>query len=626
MADESPFHFLRALRVQTLRLFQGQFDWRITGRWMLYSAGVGVVGALAAVLLSNLIALLSASVLEPLAGYQPLPLGENLEVVQSFDWWAALVALHPWWLLVLPALGGLVSGLLVYGLAPEAEGSGTDAVIRAFHQEEGRIRKRVPFVKLLASAVVIGTGGSAGREGPIAQVSAGLGALLSDRLHLSARQRRILLVAGVAAGVGSIFRSPLGGAFFAVEVLYREDIETEALMPAVVAGITGYSVYSSIEQSATIFVTPAFAPLHPLGLLLVVAFALGCTVAGYLFMRFFRFMQSGVFGRMPGPRWLHPALGGLGVGAIAVFFPAVLGTSYGWLQQAIDGNLTIGVMGLLAAAKIASTSLTVGSGGSGGVFGPSLVVGGMLGGLFGTGMEQLFPALTLQSGAFVMIGMATFFAAVANVPVSTTIMISELTGRYTLLVPLIFGSVIAHLVSRTWGLYEHQVATHRDSPVHSVELATDLLSTVRVESIIERADHFHTLAPNHTLDEMLSVFTRTQEVILPVRPEDAEAEERQPFSGLVLLGDVQSLLQSDEMIHHLLIASDLEVPFKAVHLTDTLEAVLDTFVETGYPELPVLDADDEIAGFVRQGQVINEYHRAYLREKTAAEAVGSRER
>ena len=613
-----PYTLVKSLYPRTLLLFQQHFDWRITGRWMLYSALVGVLGALAAIVFTKMVDVVAGFALAGLVGYPvPLPGGEA-PAGYAFDVERALRPTSRWLLFVVPAAGGLLTGWIVYKLAPEAEGHGTDAVIHAFHHRRGEIRPRVPLVKMVASALTIGTGGSAGREGPIAQIGAALGSFVADRLGLGERERRMLLVAGVAAGVGSIFRSPLGGAFFAVEVLYREDLETEALMPAVVSAITGYSLYSYVEGSTTVFLTPHFRFVNPLELLPLILFAFVCAVVGVIFARVFFGAKRQIFDRIPIPAPYKPAVGGVMVGAIAFFFSPVLGSSYGWLQQAIDGQLPVALMAALVAGKIVATSLTIGSGGSGGVFAPSLVIGGMLGGIYGAGLSALFPSVVTQPEAYVMIGMASFMTGTANVPISTTVMISEMTGSYTLLVPLLFTNVIAHVLTRRWSLYHEQVRTLRDSPAHRMELTPDLLAATRVGQFIEHPVHHHLVEPSHTLDEMLSVFTRTREVILPVVADAAAHPLR--YRGLVLLDDAQSLLQSDETLRHLIVARDLEVPFVAVRLDDTLDRVLDLFLESQYPELPVLDADGAIVGFVRQNDVISEYYRAYLRKKQAEES------
>uniref|UniRef100_A0A7V2AZ45 Chloride channel protein n=1 Tax=Rhodothermus marinus TaxID=29549 RepID=A0A7V2AZ45_RHOMR len=592
-----------------------ELDWRITGRWMFYAVLIGVLVAFWALLFSHLVSLLTKQILVDGAGYAlPLPRGEGGS--ELFDLKRAMHPTRRWVLLLAPTLGGLLVGWIIHMFASEAETRGTDSVIRAFHHEHGVVRPRLALVQTIGSALTIGTGGSSGREGPIAQIGAALSTWLAQRFRLRAQERRLFLIAGMAAGIGSIFRSPLGGAFFAVEVLYREDLESEGLMPAIVASITAYSVYTSIERSSTIFATPHFTFVNPLELLPLVGFAVYCAVMGILFVRLFFGIKHRLFGALPFHPALKPAFGGCLVGIIAFFFPAVMGSSYGWLQQAILGNLPLSLMALLALLKMLATAFTVGSGQLGGTFAPSLVIGGMLGGLYGEGMHRLMPELITQPEAYVLLGMTTFFAGAANVPITATIMISELTGSYTLLVPQIFSSVIAHLVARRWSLFPDQVRTHNESPAHQPLLRLNLLRQISVANVLERTPYFHTIAPHQTLREVLDVFARTHEVVLPVAASaDAQASR---YTGLVFLEDLQALLHEADTLSPLILAQDVQVPFVALHLSDSLEEALERFLETRYPALPALDAQGAIVGFLRPHQLISEYHRALLRSSTAS--------
>lgn len=591
------------------REFTQHFEWRITGRWMIYSALIGVAGALGALLFAWMLHHLTSLALVRGVGYtNPLAGGEAGGNAQSFDWRQNMHLGRVWLLPVVSTLGGLLTGILVQRFAPEAEGHGTDAVIRSFHQQGGRIRPQVPIIKTIASALTIGSGGSAGREGPIAQIGAGFGSFLATRLGLSDRDRRTFVVAGMAAGIASIFQAPLGGAFFAVEVLYREDIEAALIMPAVIAAITGYSVYSTLVGSSSIFVTPTYSFVNPLELLPLVLLAVVCAVVGIIYVRFFYGLKHQVFDRLPLPFFLKPALGGLALGLLAIVIPPVLGSSYGWLQQAINGNLPVGLMLLLVGAKILATSLTISSGGSGGVFAPSLVIGGMLGGSYGWGLHAVFPRLVEQPTAYVLIGMATFFAGAANVPISTTIMISELTGSYTLLVPLIFAGTIAHLIGRRWSLYTQQVRTHNESPAHRSEVDPALLSGLHASDLLKTPSPFPALAPASTLDQILEAFGRTSARVLPVSSGAGTAP-----SGLVYLDHLQTLLRSDDTLHRLIVAQDVEVPFASLSASDSLDQVLAAFESTGYPELPVVDEGGRILGLVREEDLAAEYHRALLR-------------
>ncbi len=612
MKPQRPLRYIKTNYLRTLRLLDRNFEWEITGRWMLYSFLIGVAGAFAALAFSYLLDLVSEYTLLNLTGYHP-PL-EGPESTGGFDLVRALNPTRRWMLFIVPTLGGLASGWLVYQFAPEAEGHGTDAVIKAFHRGHGIIRPRVAFIKAVASSITIGTGGSAGREGPIAQIAATIGSYVATKLKLSEQDRREFLLAGVAAGIGSIFKSPLGGAFFAVEVLYRDDIETQSIMPATIAAITGYSIYSSMVGSSTVFTTPGFEFINSIELLPLTVFALACAVVGIFYTNVFYATKEKLFDRINILPHFKPAIGGFVVGSIAFLFPAVLGSSYSWLQQAINGNLPMTIMAALLFTKIIATSFTIGSGGSGGVFAPSLVIGGMLGGIFGEGMHAIAPDLVTQPEMYVMIGMATFFTGVANVPVCTTIMISEMTGSYKLLVPLIFSGVIVHLLARRWSLYQQQVRSHNESPAYRMEVAPDVLKDIRVKNVIKHPVYYHQLDPDHSLEDIVSVFTRTTEIILPVVESD-EAGERLRYSGLVLLDNIQPLLDSADEAH--LTAKDLQSPFVSVGLEAPLDQVLLVFEDTKYPELPVLDDTGTIVGFIRPSMIVGAYHRASLKRQAA---------
>src|SRR6516165_7409461 len=246
---------------------------------------------------------------------------------------------YPWWLVVLvPAVGGLISGALVFTLAPEAGGHGTDAMIRAFHRGGGVIRARVPLIKAVASIITMGTGGSAGQEGPIAQIGAGFGSMLGGLLKLPPTDRRLLMLAGAAGGVGAIFRAPLGGALFAGEVLYASTaFESAALLPCLASSIVAYSTFAMFITPQPIFILPpmTFHGLRELPLFMILTLA--CAALGWLYVRVFYGLRDWFFKPMPIPRQLKPAVGGLLLGLLALAFPQVMTGGYGWVQWGAIG-------------------------------------------------------------------------------------------------------------------------------------------------------------------------------------------------------------------------------------------------------------------------------------------------
>lgn len=426
---------------------------------------LGLVGGLAAQLFVLLLGWSEQFFLTWLAQYQPPGLPEEGGVLKQH------VGPYGLWLIpVSTTLGGLISGVLVYSLAPEAEGHGTDGAVKAFHREGGFIRYRVPVLKMVASAVTIGSGGSAGREGPTALIAAGFGSVYASVLKRSDEERRLLVLIGMAAGLSAIFRSPVGCAVFAVEVLYRDmEYESSALIYAMLAAVTAYVVNGMFVGWEPLFRLPANLGIAgfadhlwcvPLGL----AAGITATIIPVVF-----YGTRDLFHRLPGPPHIKPALGGLGLGLLALWLPEVLGGGYGWIQEAIDGRMVVGTLAMLVVAKIVALSLTVSSGGSGGIFAPCLFVGAMLGAFFAESFD-------LDPAAFSVVGIVAVFGAAARVPFATLLMVVEMTGGFHVLPPAALALGISYMLQERLStgltypsLYEAQVATRSDSPAHRAE-------------------------------------------------------------------------------------------------------------------------------------------------------------
>jgi chloride channel protein, CIC family len=458
-------------------------------RLLLESALLGVVGALAAQLFMWMLRISNHIFLYRLAGYTP----PGLESGGKLD---QIIGPHGLWLIpAVTTLGGLLSGILVYRFAPEAEGHGTDTAVNAFHRKEGMIRSRVAPIKMVASAITIGSGGSAGREGPIALIAAGLGSLYSRLARRPEEDRRLLLLAGMAAGLSAIFRSPMGTGVFAIEVLYgKMEFEVGALLYTMLSSAVAYTVNGVFVGFHPLFSipkipTPMFSDYASYALLGVAAGLIG-TALPQVFYRL-----RDLFRVLPVPLWTKPAIGGLGVGLLALRLPQVLGGGYGWIQHAINGDLALRVLLVLIVAKMLAFALTVSSGGSGGVFAPSLFVGAMLGGSFAILIHQL-PAV------FVVVGMAAVFGAAARVPIATMLMVTEMAGGYHLLVPAGLAVMISYLLQvrlcsflKYKSLYEGQVPTRQDSPAHyleQIQVALSLLGSRNVP-LMDQVGHLDLL-------------------------------------------------------------------------------------------------------------------------------------
>jgi len=487
-------------------------------------------------------------------------------------------------LLVLPAAGLLV-GWLVQRFAPEAEGHGTDAVIDAFHRKRSIMRGRVIPIKLIASMFTIGSGGSAGREGPVAQVGAGFASALSRALRLSTRDRRTLLVAGMAGGIGGMFRAPLGGALFAIDVLYSDnEFESEALIPAVIASIVSYVVNNSLTGWSIVFNTPSLRFTRPAELLAYLVLAVLLALVGIVYLSVFYAVRDGFFKPLPVPDWVKPGIGALGVAMIAFFLPQVLGGGYGWLQLTLDGKLAIGLLMLLVPAKILATSLTIGSGGSGGVFAPSLIIGGMTGAVFAVVAETVAPGLAPEPAACVLVGMGGFFAGVAKVPIAALVLVAEMSGSYRLLVPMMLVASVTYLLTRGMSIYEAQVRGRIDSPAHLGEFEVDVLRRMTVASVMQPDSHA-TVHPETRFTELVELTEGSPQAYFPIVDDD------QRLIGVVSLTDIRALAGSPE-VWPVLVAADLGVEAEAVaYLTpdEDLHAAARKFSALDLGALPVLD-------------------------------------
>jgi chloride channel protein, CIC family len=434
-------------------------------RLILDTLLLGAVGTFSAQLFLFMLRISQAVFLTWMASYWPPGLPEEGGVLQQ--------TVGSFGLLLVPlatTLGGLISGVLVYTLAPEAEGHGTGTAVEAFHRAGGFIRARVPLVKMLASAITIGSGGAAGREGPIALIAAGFGSVYATFTRRTEAERRLLVLIGMAAGLSAIFRSPVGTAFFAIEVLYRDmEFDSDALFYTMIASVVAYVLNGPFVGWQPLFKVPENLSVPHLNdyawyAVLGVASGLVATLLPVVF-----YGARDLFKALPLPSHVKPAIGGLGVGLLALALPQVLGSGYGWVQEAIDGQLTIALLGALLFAKMIAFALTISSGGSGGVFAPSLYVGAMLGGLLAA-LSNHMPA------PFVIVGMAAVFAGAARVPIATLLMVTEMTYGYQLLVPAALAVMLSYFVQSVLSeplkyksLYETQVGGRADSPAHDVE-------------------------------------------------------------------------------------------------------------------------------------------------------------
>ena len=578
--------------------FNEIFPLNLSGTWLSYFVLIGIIAGLGSVLFQFLCNVGSHYLLDLLAGYRPpAPAGEP-ELFHPTS-----TPFNRWILLILPALGGLVSGWLVYTFAPEAEGHGTDAAIDAYHNKGGAIRGRVPIIKTIASAITLTSGGSGGREGPIAQIGAGFGSFLAYKLKLSERERRIMLAAGVGAGVGSIFRAPLAGALFAAEVLYRDpEFEADVLIPTGIASVVAYCVFCLIFGWGALFSSPDFQFQSPweLGPYTILAFVL--VGGGFLYVKSFYGVHT-LFEKIHIPKHFKPALGGLITGIIGFFLPETLSFGYGVIQQGLFNELGILLLLGVAFGKILTTSFTISSGGSGGVFGPSVVIGGALGGAVGKIFAVITPGL-VPPGAMVVVGMAGFFTAVSNTPISTIIFVSEMTNSYHLLLPSLLVCLLCYHFSQKFTIYKEQVKNRAASPAHAGEFFVNILESYRVRDLYDQIRSVESVPESMNFCDFKRFFCETNQQYFPVVNEEGK------LSGIFSNTDFRSILFSPE-IEELVVVKDIATrDMITTNLAEDLHTVMNKFTRKNLDSLPVVDAKDQtkLLGMLRRREVIGFYN------------------
>ncbi len=546
---------------------------------------VGVIAGMGSVLFLTLLQI-STKFLLGLAGYSPpVPFGETKELLSmEID-----LRLSRYIIIILPAFGGLISGVVTYKYAPEAEGDGTDATIDAFHNKRGYIKPSIPPLKAVTSAVLIGSGGSAGREGPISHIGAGAASVIATKLRLSDREREIMIVAGMAAGIGSIFRAPLGGSIFGIETLYRRDYEVDALVPAVLSTFVAYIVFSLFLGWEPIFKVPEYSFTPPQ----LLFYAMLGILAGLLARVYVRVYTNThrLFERVQCPRYIKPAIGGLLVGIVGFFLPQVLETGYGWIQYVILGksemlksSMTQGVgvieiLIIILFMKMIVTSLTVGSGGSGGLFAPSLVIGGFLGGVVGFLLNEVAPGYAGELGAYILVGMGCFFAAAAKVPIASIVMVAEMTWDYNILAPAFLASIVAYFVSGDETIYEKQIDIRMHSPLHEREFVAEFLSSLIVENIA--VPDIHVANEKLSLIELERVFSDTKRMALPVVDDEGN------YLGIVTVGQLMYIPPSKW--EKMRVRDIIQCKFVYVYPKDSVLIALYKMLKNELPELPVVD-------------------------------------
>ncbi len=567
-------------------------------KWVVLGGAIGLIAGLGAVVFYSALVAATHFFLDTLAGYRvPTPAGEGNGAGSGYF-------ARPWAIPLVVALGGLLSGVLVFFVAPEAEGHGTDAAIDAVHKNPRMIRARAVVVKIVASALTIGSGGSGGREGPTAQISAGFASLLARVLDLSPEDGRVAVSVGIGSGIGAIFGAPLGGAVLAADIVYRDDFEVEALIPGLIASVIAYTVFGLVETFTPLFgyVASGYQFHKPVQLVWFAVIGVVCGFVGLAYGRGFYAMVS-LTHRLPGSRMLKPALGGLLVGLMALAVPEVLGTGYGWVQKALGPSLAsipLWVVLLLPFARILATSLSIGSGGSGGIFGPGMVIGAFTGAAVWRLLEPIAPGVPHEPAAFVVVGMMACFGAIARAPLAIMLMVAEMTGSLTLLAPAMVAVGLAYLIVRHSDdtIYRSQLKSRAEAPAQRFGFGLPMLAGVTVLQAMS--------PPRVVLGEQVSVTEAVSQFDLEGVPGAPVIDEQGRFVGVVGRAGVseEAGQRPDADVGRLADPTAATVPLRAN--LDTALAALSGV--SGWAT--VLDTERRVRGVLATTDVVRAYHGA----------------
>ena len=542
-------------------------------------------------------------------GFRWMISGVHYLAFQSTEYNLQLLLEKPWWRrLLLPTVGGLAVGILVTRFAKEVRGSGIPEVMESVSRRGGAIRFRVVLTKAIAASLTIGTGGSAGREGPIAHIGSAIGSALGQFLQVSARRLRTFVACGAAAGIAATFNAPIAGALFALEVVLG-DMRVASMSPIVIASVVATVISRHHLGDFPAFHVPVYEFLSAKELLTYAVLGVASGIVAVVFIRLLYF-TSDLFERWRLPEWAKPAIGGFGVGLIALFLPHVFGVGYETINAALWNQASVPILLGVLAAKLVATTLTLGSGGSGGIFAPSLFLGASLGALWGQLAIHLFPGWTANPGAYALVGMGAVVSAATHAPITAILIIFEMTNDYRIIPPLMLSCVIAVLLSSHFNRESIYTEKLRRRGVRFFERKdVNLLRSILVEEVME--DDFQLVRADLPLADLLPMLISGNRPVAGVVTSDGQ------FIGNVELHHIRQVILDNEELGTLVVAADaadLATPHAVPK--DGLDWVMHQFGRSEHNELPVCDSHENrrVIGVVTKQAVIDAYNKRMIQE------------
>lgn len=558
-------------------------------KFLLLIPCVGLVTGVAAVLIAHLIAFFQSRVF----------------------WWNTAHLLDaasyaPWYLcLLIPAAGGLIVGLIGKGFRVETRGAGTAGMVQAVAMRGGHISLRTTLPRIFAGIITLACGGSLGREGPIAQLGGAIGSFFGRWTKLSTQQVRILLCAGAASAIGAVYNAPIGGSLFALEILMG-NFALEIFGPVVVASVISTLVFRSAMGNLPRFVVPQYELVSGWELLGYLGLGIVAGLVSIVFIKSL-FWAEDLFEKSRLPRWLQPLVGFVPVGAIGVFYPHVFGNGYEATNMALHEELPWQMLLILPAVKLVATALTFGSGGAGGLFMPSLMVGGLLGGAVGVGLHHFFPETTAGYGAYALVGMGAIVAGTTQAPLTAIMMIYEQTNSYMIVLPLMFACIISSVTVRLLRVSPAHLETLRRRGVKLPRgVEGTVMQNLRVNDVLhEDVEH---ILPTEPFPKLVERCLQTRYNNLYV------ADESGRFLGAVPLPTIRLMLHQGENLNTVIALDLLDDQFEFVTPDQKLADTMEKFWRQNSERLPVLAdvTSRKLIGWISKRDLIGIYSQEIL--------------
>lgn len=553
-----------------------------------------------------------------LAGFGAIGVRFLIKLVQELSFGSGTNILEkaiqlPWYeKILIPLIGGAVVGPLIHFFAKEAKGHGVPEVMEAVVLRDGIIRPRVAIIKAIASSITIGTGGSAGREGPVVQIGSSIGSTIGQLLMVSGRRLRTFVACGAAAGIAAAFNAPIAGALFSVEIILG-DFGLTFFSPIVISSVVATVISRHFMGNFAAFDVPAYRLVDPLELIFYLGLGIFCGFVALAFIKALYSLES-FFDNLKLHDAVKPAVGGVLIGIMALWMPHIFGVGYESINLALNSNMAWSFLLLLTFAKILATSITLGSGGSGGVFAPSLFIGAMAGGFFGSVANIIAPDITATPGAYALVGMGAVVSGATHAPITAILIIFELTNDYKIILPLMISCIISTLLTSKLNkesIYTLKLALRGINIFKGKEV--NVLRTLNVRDVIGEAE---VIPADLSFSDLIDRITTSGSTIFYVTDKDEK------FLGTIHLKALSGIIKDIENLKDILVARDLvEQSDLFLYPDDNLDHAMHIFGNSNVEEIPVLDpsGNRKMLGKVRENDIIETYNKEIFKIDTLTE-------